>query len=144
MQINVNRQEKIIKNKFKAYSSSNDFSLFSSARRGVKPDLFYDLATIMKMSEKDLAHIIHVSARTVSNYKESEKTFDPVQSEHLLKLVALYEKGEELFGNIEEFNYWLRKPFWNNKEKPIDWLITPGGVDLVFNELTRMAYGDVV
>ena len=65
----------------------------------------------------------------------------PVQSEHLLKLIALYDKGDQVFGNIDEFNYWLNKPFWGSSEKPLDWLITPGGVDLVILEMDRLAYG---
>ena len=31
-----------------------------------------------------------------------------------VSLILLFEKGEELFGTIEEFNYWLKKPFWNS------------------------------
>jgi len=65
---------------------------------------------------------------------------EPAQSEHLLKLIALFGKGEEIFGNVGEFNYWLQKPFWNAKEKPFDWLVTPGGIDLVFDELERLAH----
>lgn len=64
--------------------------------------------------------------------------------EHLLKLIALYTKGEELFGNITEFNYWLKKPFWNSVESPMDWLDTPEGVDLVTNELNRLVHGYAV
>ena len=96
------------------------------------------------MPEKNLAQIIHISPRTISNYKENKKSLDPVQSEHLLKLITLYQKGEEIFGNIDEFNYWLQKPFWNEKERPIDWLVTPGGIDLIMDELTKLAYGDAV
>ncbi len=133
-----------VKNKFKLFDLTNSRSLVASARKGVKPELFYDLATIIKMPEKNLAQIIHMSPRTVSNYREGKKSLDPVQSEHLLKLAALFEQGEELLGNVDEFNYWLQKPFWNAKEKPMDWLVTPGGVDLVMDELTRLAYGDAV
>ncbi len=134
----------VVRSKFKSFDLENTFNLAAYARKGIKPQLFYDLAEITKMSEKNLAQLIHVSPRTISNYKESKKSLDPVQSEHLLKLIALFEKGEELFGNIDEFNYWLQKPFWNESEKPMDWLITPGGVDLVMDELLKMAYGDAV
>ena len=140
----VNQQGGVVKKKFKLYAGRNNLSLFAFARKGVKTDLFYGLAEVMNMSEKNLAQIIHVSPRTMSNYKEHKKSLDPVQSEHLLKLIALYEKGEELFGNLNEFNYWLQKPFWNDTEKPIDWLVTPGGIDLILNELTMLAYGDAV
>jgi uncharacterized protein (DUF2384 family) len=67
-----------------------------------------------------------------------------LESEHLLKLIALFTKGEELFGKVDEFNYWLQKPFWDSQEKPIDWLITPGGVDLISDELERLAHGYAV
>ena len=56
----------------------------------------------------------------------------------------LFEKGEELFGTIEEFNYWLKKPFWNSKEIPMDWIVTPGGVDLLLEEMERLAQGYTV
>ena len=88
--------------------------------------------------------MINISSRTIHNYKEQQKPLDPVQSEHLLKLIALFGKGEDIFGNIDEFNYWLQKPFWNSKEKPIDWLTTPGGVDLVMDELGRLSHGYAV
>src|SRR5580693_1102378 len=101
--VNVN-QGGVVRKKLKLFAGKNNYSLVASARKGVQPDLFYDLAMVMKMPEKNLAQIIHVSTRTISNYKESKKFLDPVQSEHLLKLVALYEKGEELFGNVDEFN----------------------------------------
>jgi uncharacterized protein (DUF2384 family) len=58
-----------------------------------------------------------------------------------LKLIKLYKKGEAVFGNIDEFNYWLRKPFWNARQSPMDWLSTPGGVDLVVKEIENIAEG---
>jgi putative toxin-antitoxin system antitoxin component (TIGR02293 family) len=103
--------------------------------------VFYDFADTIKMSEKNLAFIINLSARTISNYKEKRKNLEPLYSEHLLKIIALFEKGEEIFGNIDEFTYWLNKPFWNSKQKPIDWIVTSGGVDLVMEELDKLAQG---
>ena len=93
------------------------------------------------MPEKMLASIINLSARTISNYSEQHKMLEPVNSEHLLKLISLYDAGETIFGSIDEFNYWLRKPLWNSKETPLDWITTPGGVDLVSDELANLAEG---
>jgi putative toxin-antitoxin system antitoxin component (TIGR02293 family) len=115
-----------------------------SARKGIMPSLFYSFAQSVKMSEKNLARLLHTHSRTIGNYRELQKKLDPVVSEHLLKLIALFIKGEQLFGNVDEFNYWLQKPFWNNTEKPVDWLITPGGVDLLSDELDRLAHGYAV
>lgn len=119
-------------------------SIAYSARKGVHPKLFYDFAAAAELPESRLAGLINVSARTISNYREKKKSLDPVQSEHLLKLIALFEKGEQVFGTVQEFNYWLQKPFWDSKEAPLDWLITPGGVDLVTEELERLNYGYVI
>ncbi len=130
-----------IKYKFKDLGFQSNHMIFVSARKGLKTKIFYDLAETIKMPERDLASIINLSARTISNYKEKKKNLNPVYSEHLLKLIALFEKGEEIFGSIDEFNYWLKKPFWNSDEKPMDWLVTSGGVDLVTEEIDKLAQG---
>ena len=130
-----------IRLKFKDLGVLNNYAIFISARKGLRTKIFYDFAETIKMPEKNLASIINLSARTISNYKEQKKSLEPLYSEHLLKLIALYEKGEEIFGTIDEFNYWLKKPFWNFDEKPIDWLVTSGGVDLVTEEIDQLAQG---
>lgn len=144
MGIHSLNQSKSVSNKFRKLNLSDNTSIFFSARKGIKPTIFYHFAKLINMAEKELASIINLSARTVSNYEEQHKLLAPVESEHLLKLIALYSKGEEFFGNIAEFNYWLKKPFWNSDERPMDWLNTPGGVDLVMDELNRLAHGYAV
>ncbi|MDQ6845294.1 MAG: MbcA/ParS/Xre antitoxin family protein, partial [Bacteroidota bacterium] len=57
------------------------------------------------------------------------------------KLINLYQQGEEIFGNIDEFNLWLKKPFLNNKLTPLNLMITTGGVDLISEELDKLAQG---
>ena len=119
----------------------SNFEIVLSARKGLQPKVFYDFAEAIKMPEKKLAAIMNLSARTISNYKDSKKRLDPPYGEHLLKLIALFEKGELLFGTIDEFHYWLQKPFWNATEKPVDFLTTSGGVDFVSEELEKLAQG---
>ena len=133
-----------IRNRFSNLNLENAFAIVFSARKGIKSKVFYDFADSIKMPEKNLAILLNLSSRTISNYKEQQKSLEPAQSEHLLKLIALFGKGEEIFGNVDEFNYWLQKPLWNAKERPIDWLVTPGGVDLVMDELDRLAHAYAV
>lgn len=137
----ANSTNSFLRRHFKYLDLSSPYSLVFSARKGLKPKIFYELAGAIKMPEKTLAGIINLSARTLSNYKDQQKLLEPVYSEHLLKIIALFEKGESLFGNIDEFNYWLRKPFWNTKKTPLDWMITQGGVDLLMEELDKLAQG---
>ena len=119
----------------------DDYSLIKKARNGVDTHVFYSLAEIIKMPEKTLASMINLSPRTISNYREQNKDLDPNYSEHLLKLINLYNLGEEVFGSIEEFTFWLDRPFWNSEEKPIDFINTSGGVDLVAEEIEKLAQG---
>jgi putative toxin-antitoxin system antitoxin component (TIGR02293 family) len=130
-----------IRTRFKKFDVSNLHTIVFSARKGLNPKIFYSFAETIKMPEKTLADILNISARTVNNYREQQKVLEPVYSEHLLKLIALYSKGEEIFGNIDEFNYWLGKPLWNTKDIPINWTRTPGGVDLLIEELDKLAQG---
>lgn len=127
--------------KFRSFDLSNLSAIVSAARKGVKPKVFYELAETIKMPEKHLASMLNLSSRTVSNHFREEKTLAPIYSEHLLKLISLYEKGEILFGNIDEFNYWLKKPFWNKNTAPFDLMDTAGGVDLIIKELEKLRQG---
>ena len=127
--------------RFKNFDLSNLNSIVSAARKGIKTKVFYDFAETIKIPEKNLASILNLSSRTISNHHQEEKVLKPIYSEHLLKLMSLYEKGETVFGNVDEFNYWLKKPFWNRKIIPFDLLDTTGGVDLVINELDKLAQG---
>ncbi len=134
-------QGNLIKNKFKDLEFIDNRSIVLSAKEGLKAKVFYDFAEAIKMPEKYLASLINLSARTISNYKEKRKNLAPLYSEHLLKLIALYEKGETIFGNVDEFTYWLNKPFWKSSQKPIDLIGTSGGVDLVMHEIDQLAQG---
>ncbi|MDQ3142471.1 MAG: DUF2384 domain-containing protein [Bacteroidota bacterium] len=144
MAVIANTREALVKRKFKNLKLNNLHAVVSLARKRLNTKIFYDFAETIQMTEKRLAAIIHLSTRTISNYKEQKKTLEPLYSEHLLKLILLFEKGEELFGNIDEFNYWLKKPFWNSKEIPMDWIVTPGGVDLLVEEMESLAQGYTV
>jgi putative toxin-antitoxin system antitoxin component (TIGR02293 family) len=126
---------------FNFLDMTSNFAIATSARKGLTTKVFYDFADAIKMPEKNLASIINLSARTISNYKESKKALEAPYGEHLLKLIALFTKGETVFGNVDEFNYWLQKPLWNSSEKPADWLNTYGGVDFLAEELDKLAQG---
>lgn len=130
-----------LKDKFNSLDTLSNFAIVSTARKGLGTNVFYDFAEAIKMPEKKLAAILNLSSRTISNYKDAQKNLDPNNGEHLLKLIALFEKGEQIFGKIDEFKYWLQKPFWNSDEKPIDWLTTNGGIDFLSEELDKLSQG---
>ncbi len=141
MKTTLKKPDHGLKGRFANLDMASNFAIVASARKGLQPKVFYDFAEAIHMSEKNLAALINLSSRTISNYRDSQKKLDPLYGEHLLKLIALFEKGEQIFGNVDEFNYWLHKPFWNSNEKPEDWLGTGGGVDLLAEELDKLAQG---
>lgn len=116
-------------------------SIVKAALKGVSPDTFYEFAKLIDMPDRSLADLINTSARTISNYKEQKKKLEPVKGEHLLRLIALFKKGEQIFGSLYEFHGWLVKPQPYFIEIPGKLLVTPGGIDLVSQELDRVAYG---
>lgn len=132
-----------VRKRFSSLRLKDELSIVNAARKGVRPGVFYSFANVAKLPEKSLASLLHLHPRTISNYKSRRRYLNPVESEHLLKLIVLFTKGEELFGSIDEFNQWLHKPYWNTKETPMSWLNTPGGVDLITEELDRLAHGYV-
>ena len=127
--------------RLKALGLNNPHQQLDRARRGAYSSVFSDLALVGNLTENLLASIINLSARTILNYAQQGKKLEPAQSEHLLKLVLLFELGITAFGNVDEFNIWLNKKFWNAKDAPMDWLITPGGVDMVKAQIEQLMEG---
>ncbi|WP_312824600.1 antitoxin Xre-like helix-turn-helix domain-containing protein [Epilithonimonas sp.] len=126
---------------FHKFAIKDDYKLLKKAREGLRTDVFYSLADAIKMPEKTLASVINLSPRTISNYRDQEKELDPIYSEHLLKLINLYSFGKEILGSLEEFGLWMNRPFWNSEDKPIDFISTSGGVDLIYEEIEKLAQG---
>lgn len=133
-----------VSKKFAGLGIKDSLSIIQAARKGVKATVFYSFAAVINIPERDLAALLNVHPRTVSNYRDNNKHFNAVESEHLLKLISLFAKGERLFGSVDQFNRWLEQPHWNKKETALEWLTTPGGVDLISEELDRLTHGYVV
>lgn len=117
------------------------YSLVKKSRSGVGTDIFYDFAEKINFPEKKLAALLNLSPRTMSNYRDQNKTIEANYSEHLLKLIALFELGKEYLGSYDEFKKWLERPFWGTDDKPEEFLNTSGGVDIIMERLERMAQG---
>lgn len=128
-------------NSYSNFVIQNNYSLVKKAKSGIATRVFYTFADSINLPEKVVASLLNLSPRTISNYRDAGKNLEAHHSEHLLKLIALFEKGKEYLGNIDEFNRWLKVPFWNTEEIPFDFLNTSGGVDLLSARLERMAQG---
>lgn len=131
---------------FRKYEASirNTLTIVLEARRGLTAETFFDVADASLLNQNLLADLLHISLKTFQRYRKDNKRLNPATSEHLLKLLALFQQGNEVFGSIDSFNRWLAKPaFGLGNQVPLELLETSGGIDLVMDQLLRIAYGDL-
>lgn len=126
------------------YQASPDegFQLVEQAHRGVPASCFFDIISFSGLTREELAGLLDVSFKTIQRYQKEGKNLNALNSEQLLKMITLYQKAEEVFGNLDLFNRWLRKPALGlGNQKPLKYMQTPGGIDLIMDELRRIEFG---
>ena len=139
--IHKNPALKKIVNYQKFYKS--DVVLIASAKAGISSHAISDFITVSGKPVDEVATLLYVTPRTVRNYQNENKNLPVLQSEQLLKLYSLYDKGIESFGNLEAFNSWLSKDaFGLQNQTPDSLLLTSTGINMVMDELTRIQHGD--
>jgi putative toxin-antitoxin system antitoxin component (TIGR02293 family) len=115
-----------------------------SANKGIQAKAFFDVASVSGIEKNQLAGILNVSLKSLIRYKQQNKKLSPGKSERVLKLIALYKKGQEIFSDVFEFRKWLEEPAYGlGNMIPIELLHTSGGIDLIMEELTRIEFGDL-
>ena len=121
----------------------SDVILIASAIAGISSHAISDMIRISEKPIEEIASLLYVTPRTIKNYQNENKNLPVLQSEQLLKLYALYDKGIEAFGDTEAFNRWLSKPaFGLNNQVPNQLLLTSTGIKLIMDELNRIQHGD--
>jgi len=111
------------------------------ARSGISKAFLISLATRLSMSLAEIASVIHVSDRTLIRYADDHK-LDTDASSKVLQLQNLYSHGLRVFGTDERLSKWLRSEVKSlDDQKPIDFLDTPFGFDLLNNLLGRIEHG---
>ena len=123
----------------------DDLSIALSSLERLSANIFHDLATLMRIRKDKLAEdIFDISPKTISRYQQQDKKLNPRDSETALKLMALYQKGKEIFGSVDSFNNWLHKPaFGLGGRQPYQLMGTLTGIVLVSDELVRIEFGDL-
>ncbi|MEM6841564.1 MAG: MbcA/ParS/Xre antitoxin family protein [Bacteroidota bacterium] len=113
------------------------------ARQGVSKQNIRKVMTQTQSSIEELASVLGVTVRTARNYRTQEDILSPQQAEALLKYQKLVQRGGEVFGTVETFKRWLQKPaFGLDGDKPFELLITSEGLNLVSDEVERIANGE--
>jgi putative toxin-antitoxin system antitoxin component (TIGR02293 family) len=128
-----------------SYGAIDDYGVFSfidMVRRGIKFSLFSKFAVGIPFSQSDWSNILHISERTLHRYQKEQGTFDSLQSERILEIALLYNKGKEVFGDTEKFNLWLdSNSLALGDIKPKSLLDSTFGIHLLKDELIKIEHG---
>ena len=120
---------------------TNDIDLISISRKGLPKSVVILMSTILSISMEKMSHLIHVSHRTLQR-KNPNDLLSTYSTEQILEIAEVISRGIEVFGSLPNFTKWLHsniKVFQNHK--PIDYLDTSFGTQLILNTLGRIEYG---
>jgi putative toxin-antitoxin system antitoxin component (TIGR02293 family) len=127
------------------YALSDDrgiLSLIETIRNGIKYLSFNRIAVNSPFSLQDWSKFLHLSERTMQRYKKEEKNFDMVQSEKIIEIVMLYNKGKEVFGDKGKLDTWIETGnIALGGVAPKSFLDSSLGIQLVKDELIRIEHG---
>lgn len=123
-------------------SPTEKYRLVEQAHNGLSITAFFDILKFSGLTKEELSGLLDVSFKTIQRYQKDGKRLSAIHSEQLLKIIALYQKAEEVFVDMDSFIRWVRKPALGlGNEKPLKFMQTPGGIDLVMDELRRIEFG---
>ena len=120
---------------------SGDLDLIALTRTGIKKATLKSLATYMGINMEQLSSLLHSSHRNIQR-KQDDELLDTLKTEKVLELAAFAQRGIDVIGSKEYFAEWLQSPLpaLDNK-KPIDFLDTTFGIQMLNKILGRLEYG---
>ena len=125
-------------------SFSNNIALVADSKKGLRAQAVFDFISLSEFSFPVIEKVLNKTIKTFTSYKKNQTNLDSTISEKLLKIFSLYHKGASVFGNNDEFNRWIAAPsFGLGNVIPRDLLDTVTGIELVYDELIRIEYGDL-
>ena len=120
----------------------NIFLLIKKSREGMKYSAFSGIQKQLPLKVADWCNILHLSERTLQRYKKEKIDLSPIYSEKVLEIKLLFNKGVEVFGDIENFSHWLNsKNIALGGIKPISLLDNTFGIMLLKDQLIRIEHG---
>ena len=124
---------------------SNKMLMILVIREGVPYSLFNLIRNLTPFTEDDWADFLDISTKSLHRYKQTSKSFKPIQSEKIIEMAEVTNVGLDVFGGMEKFKLWLETPnFSLGNLKPMELLKDSYGKELVISELTRINYGILV
>jgi putative toxin-antitoxin system antitoxin component (TIGR02293 family) len=119
--------------------SEKDFLI--GARIGIQKSRLLSIARESGLTLKELSSYLRISTRSIQE-KEPTQRIAPGPSERALYIAKLFKLGNDTFSSKDKFHNWLNSE--NSAmggEKPVSYLDTFSGIQLVIDELNAIEYG---
>lgn len=141
----IDRFPSIKKNITYADFLSNKMLMIFVIRAGVTYKLFELIQDLTPFTEENWADFLDLSTKSLHRYKQTSKSFKPIQSEKIIEMAEVTNIGLDVFSDIKKFKLWLETPnFSLGGLNPLDLLKDSYGKELVISELTRINHGILV
>ncbi len=119
-----------------------DYQVMEKCEDGISIHYLNTVSDRYALTTNDWADIMGISSKSIQRYQQNESTLSATQSEFVLKTEQLFALGEEVFGSLENFKAWMQKPAFGLGGKiPVKVMHTISGINLVINQLMRIAHG---
>ncbi len=127
------------------YSQTDDNSalrLVKTVRGGMPYSEFEKIAAQLPFAFAEWPRLLHLSDRSMQRYKKEQKTFDSIQTERIISIVMLYNKGLDVFEEKARFDVWLSaKNVALGGIEPKSLLDSTFGIGYLKDELGRIEHG---
>lgn len=115
--------------------------LINKSRNGMAMNQIKNLIKRYDLTLKEMAYVLNISERTLQRYEDND-VLSKDASERALHLQRLYERGADVFGTLYKFCGWMKSSILIfNNEKPISFLDTIFGFELLEQELGKIEHG---
>ncbi len=121
---------------------ATEYAVIAHAHSGIPIQYLNKLSDRYDISINDWAGFMGISTKSIQRYQQQDNILSATQTEFVFKIEQLYKIGKEVFGTTENFKQWLQKPAYGLGNKiPEQILNTISGINLVINQLQRIAFG---
>ncbi|MGZ8559760.1 MAG: type II RES/Xre toxin-antitoxin system antitoxin [Chitinophagaceae bacterium] len=119
----------------------NESDFIDMIRKGIPKKSIDNLVEKTGIPVNEMAVLMRLSDRTLRRY-DPQTLLNPEQSERVVEISRLYSRGEDVFGNLDNFKEWMNSSVMAlGNIKPKTLLDTSLGIDILMNELGRIEHG---
>lgn len=120
---------------------NNDFDLIEITRRGLPKSVVKTISSILGISMEKMSDLLHVSYRTIQRKSDTD-LLNVYSTEQILEIAEVISRGIAVLGSLETFTSWLHSEVRHlDYQKPINFLDTSFGTNLILNTLGRIEHG---